>query len=278
MIRPDFYDNFSCIASACRHSCCRGWEIDIDPDTAGYYEEFPGDFGDEIRRNIFYDEEGCHFKLIEENCPFLDKDGLCRMIKTQGEDVLCDICALHPRFYFDLSHQEFEGLGLCCEAVCSLLLSSRDTLLFINDEDDRRRSISDFLPEAENLIYTPRPETEYYREILRIYGTMEPIDEAWTSELANLSDSLTSLVSVSLSQKENCDIKVWQRIFDYILYRQLPLVSEYGIERVLSYAHTATEFIFMTNALWGDTNERVRRWSEEVEYSTENVELAVYRQ
>ena len=34
---PHFYPNFACIASRCSDSCCIGWEIDIDPDTADYY-------------------------------------------------------------------------------------------------------------------------------------------------------------------------------------------------------------------------------------------------
>ena len=31
---PGYYKRFACIASKCRHSCCVGWEIDIDPETA----------------------------------------------------------------------------------------------------------------------------------------------------------------------------------------------------------------------------------------------------
>ena len=30
IIVPDYYKEFSCIADHCRHSCCIGWEIDID--------------------------------------------------------------------------------------------------------------------------------------------------------------------------------------------------------------------------------------------------------
>ena len=29
-IAPAYYRDFKCIASACRHSCCVGWEIDVD--------------------------------------------------------------------------------------------------------------------------------------------------------------------------------------------------------------------------------------------------------
>ena len=36
-LQPDFYESFRCRASACRHSCCRGWEIDIDENTLELY-------------------------------------------------------------------------------------------------------------------------------------------------------------------------------------------------------------------------------------------------
>ena len=29
-VRPSFADRFACTASRCAHSCCIGWEIDID--------------------------------------------------------------------------------------------------------------------------------------------------------------------------------------------------------------------------------------------------------
>ena len=51
-VRPDFYDDFHCLASSCRHSCCVGWEIDVDEDTLQYYQRIPGELGDELRRQI----------------------------------------------------------------------------------------------------------------------------------------------------------------------------------------------------------------------------------
>ncbi len=27
---PVYYQKFSCLAGECRHSCCVGWEIDVD--------------------------------------------------------------------------------------------------------------------------------------------------------------------------------------------------------------------------------------------------------
>ena len=54
MIRvvPDFYPEFHCIASACRHSCCVGWEVDVDPETLARYRQVPGAFGSRLADQI----------------------------------------------------------------------------------------------------------------------------------------------------------------------------------------------------------------------------------
>ena len=134
-IKPDFYDDFRCIASACCHSCCAGWEIDIDEDTADYYAELSGAIGGELRAHISAEPEP-HFVMTEDGrCPFLCGDGLCRLILTLGEDALCDICAEHPRFYNFTGGREESGLGLCCEEVVRLLYSSDAPIGFIAEDD-----------------------------------------------------------------------------------------------------------------------------------------------
>ena len=42
---PHYYKNFKCIADKCRHSCCVGWEIDIDDDTLEKYRNLEGEMG-----------------------------------------------------------------------------------------------------------------------------------------------------------------------------------------------------------------------------------------
>jgi len=54
-IFPDYYKQFKCIASECQHSCCIGWEIDIDPDTSAYYNTVSGAFGQRLKQNISRD-------------------------------------------------------------------------------------------------------------------------------------------------------------------------------------------------------------------------------
>ena len=110
---PSFYPDFQCRASRCRHSCCKGWEIDIDEDTAEKYRTMTGPMSEEIRSHIIEENDTTHFVLNSDgNCPMLREDGLCRLILARGEDDLCDICALHPRFFEDCGEYELWGLGL----------------------------------------------------------------------------------------------------------------------------------------------------------------------
>ena len=112
-LQPDFYERFRCRASACRHSCCRGWEIDIDENTLELYQSLSGEWREKMDAAVVCDESGAHFRLTEdERCPFLQQDGLCELICAFGEDALCDICALHPRFYEVVGSYELAGLGL----------------------------------------------------------------------------------------------------------------------------------------------------------------------
>ena len=131
--KPDFYDQFKCIASRCTDTCCVGWEIDIDEATQELYRKVTGAFGDRLRANI---EDG-HFKLLpHDRCPFLDKDNLCEVFQNLGEDALCDICTEHPRFvevYGDIMER---GLGLCCEEAARLLLEGEGPLTFTSEECD----------------------------------------------------------------------------------------------------------------------------------------------
>ena len=48
-VYPDFYPRFACKASACRHGCCRGWEIDVDDTSAARYLRQDGPLGDALR-------------------------------------------------------------------------------------------------------------------------------------------------------------------------------------------------------------------------------------
>lgn len=137
VIVPDYYPEFACIAGQCRHTCCRGWEIDVDEDTCALYASVPGAMGQRLAEAIVDDEDGAHFRLTEdERCPFLNADGLCDLILAYGEGALCQICDDHPRYRSFWPDRTEIGLGLCCEAAARLVLGWEAPVRLIDLEDD----------------------------------------------------------------------------------------------------------------------------------------------
>ena len=83
-VYPDYYPAFRCIAGDCKHSCCIGWEIDIDEESLAKYRAMPGALGTRLRQNISAGDPP-HFVLGEgERCPFLNQCGLCDRIDCRG--------------------------------------------------------------------------------------------------------------------------------------------------------------------------------------------------
>ena len=193
-LQPDFYDRFRCRAAACRHSCCKGWEIDIDENTLDLYRSLKGTWREKMDAAIVCDEYGAHFRLTEEErCPFLQQDGLCELIRALGEDALCDICALHPRFYELAGPYELAGLGLSCEAVCDLLLAEEGELTLRCEETGEKITLSTLLKtlgceEREGALrFVP---TEDLKGLLQRLEQTEAIDAAWPEELRSVREAV----------------------------------------------------------------------------------------
>lgn len=277
---PDFYGDFKCIADKCRHSCCIGWEIDIDVDTAEYYGEIDGEIGEKLKRCISEENEP-HFILTDnERCPFLKDNGLCELILTMGEDSLCDICTEHPRFYNCLDNAEERGLGLCCEEAVRLLLASDDALriVYTVEEDDelpniimQREEIFKFLSDREYTLMSrmkkacaflgtelPEFEREHWRKFLL---SLERLDAQWTDTLNN---------GLNNTEPEGA---AFERLAMYMVYRHFTAAENPEETKwMLQFAFLSVRLIA---ALSGDKAENIRMYSSEIEYSDENIALIV---
>ena len=133
---PDYYPAFHCIASNCGHTCCAGWEIDIDAESLSHYERMTGAFGERVRQSISR-EDTPHFILEKnERCPLLNSANLCELIRHEGEGALCQICRDHPRFRNYFSCRVEMGLGLVCEEAARIILSWPHPLRLIRIDGD----------------------------------------------------------------------------------------------------------------------------------------------
>lgn len=278
-IFPKFYKKFLCKADKCKHSCCKGWEIDIDAETAEKYLSMTGELGAEIRQNIGKNEDSYFFKLTkDERCPFLQKNGLCKIILNIGEENICEICTMHPRFFTMLDDVELCGVGLSCEKTCELLLDDEDDLVFYVEDTEEELNFSEVL--AITGLELPKEMQEFslavneenLNKILEIMGKTEPIDDKWTEEISIMQNMENKELKVK-EYLEKSNKNSLNKIYQYILYRQLERLMDTEIEGLINYAQYSTLFIILHTVMSKDLGESVRRWSEQIEYDTDNVDL-----
>lgn len=286
---PTFYHTFQCKANQCHHTCCQKWTIDVDEETAKLYQTLPTPLGEDLRKFMTVDDEGYYFMFSDKQptCPLLREDGLCRVVLELGEDSLCDTCHMHPRFYKYIEDLELCGVGLSCEeSVEKLLATEGDQLQFTIEDDDCEFTAED-RPVLENIFdllalginpaicqFTLNHSIHYCQELVTVYKKTEPIDEEWTKQVAHLEamlSSTTASTTMDLLKADTIDVSALNKVYQYILYRQIDMLAEYSLESLVRYAFDATVFIALLTHQFGNLPEQIRRWSEQIEYDEDNV-------
>lgn len=290
---PEYYNEFACIAGECRHSCCIGWEIDIDPDTAEKYRGMSGELGEKIKSNINWNTEPAQFMLGEgDRCRFLNKDGLCEIILRLGEKALCQICTDHPRYRSFMSERCETGLGLCCEAAAELILK-RNQSFFMREEGSGEYTpdedaIMDIRDAAFELIDDRKDDIIHRTEmLLRLCGSdmpntdaeklaglllpLERLDEKWKEHLNRLKAS--NLSGNELDDYIRANEQASRNILNYFVFRYFPAALDDGdIAGKAAFAVLSMKII-MSLACVGvdDITECARMYSSEIEYSEDNL-------
>ncbi len=166
---PEYYHSFQCIGKECKDNCCIGWEIDIDLDTYRKYQAQEGDLGRKLRKNIAIEPETDtrHFILCGERCPFLKQEGLCELICESGEEMLCEICRNHPRFFEWYGPVKESGIGLCCEEAAKWILSSQEKQKFLWEETEEeggqeKPELYEFFFAARELFFEIAQDRRYH--------------------------------------------------------------------------------------------------------------------
>ena len=291
-IYPTIYHAFQCKADQCENTCCQLWTIDIDEPTAERYHSMTGSLGESLRQAITVDDEGSHFifSKAQPMCPLLNEKGLCKVVLELGEEGLCDTCHMHPRFYKYIEDLELCGVGLSCEASVELLARQEpmDLLLF-TIEDDHNEFNSEERLTLHNIFellafdldpnlfkYTPKPSKQSFKELLDLYKQTEPIDENWTAQVNTLSSKLDQLITFVQTYIQQEDMSLFNKVYQYILYRQIDMLSDYSLESILAYTKDGTDYILMASALEGQPLKQIARWSQQIEYDEDNVELLLH--
>lgn len=295
---PNYYSDFACKMGACRHSCCIGWEIDIDADALAHYRAVGGAFGARLAAHIAEDDSGAHFILdARDRCPFLNADGLCDLILNLGADALCQICADHPRYRNFFSDREEIGLGLCCEAAGRLILGRKAPAHFEVRSDDGAEDAALDADEADLIDLRDRlmeiaqdrrlPMDARIQRVLRetdlidlplrpenridLLLDLERLDEAW----AQLLEALRAAPDPEPPILPEQELPL-EQLLVYLLMRHLPAALEDDdlagrIAFVLFIWQLLRDLFALRKSDLEGMIEIARMYSSEIEYSDENI-------
>lgn len=283
IITPNYYKDFKCIADRCRHSCCIGWEIDIDNATLSKYNTLKGDFANRLKNYISF-EGTPHFKLDkDERCPFLNAQGLCDIIINSGEDMLCQICSDHPRFRNFYENFEEIGLGLACEAATEIILTKKDKFILdlpaealqlpvirfrenlLDILQDREFSIDERIDNMLTLLDAQLPtNTDWYN----IFNELEKLDNTWEQYLLRIKNGIDPPIT------DNSLDTAYEQLLVYLIFRHFldgqydNMFKERVLFAVLIYKLIKT---MNTSNTLKELIEISRIFSCEIEYSDENI-------
>lgn len=314
-IVPDYYFDFKCAMNRCRHTCCAGWEIDIDEDSLEFYSGLPKKVREDLFCGIDQNTEPPSFRMQNNGrCFFLDDTGLCKLILKYGEDILCDICADHPRFRNYFGNTEEIGLGLCCEAAGRLILLRDSPMKLVTLEDDGENEpeapdnweaitqVADIRAELMRIAQNRAlPICKRVEEIGRSFGfdpgfsaaefaqymlTLERMDERW-------ADLLQLPVSVGLNEEQTAafcsEYEIcFEQLLVYLLFRHIPAALDDGdLPGHVVFCIAMWKVIAMLCAAdsvsesRADRTDRIvdicRLFSSEIEYSDENPQKIISR-
>lgn len=303
-IYPDYYNQFSCIASACKHSCCVSWEIDIDAKTLKKYSKIKGELGEKLSDNIIFDQTPRFRNKEDGRCPFLEQNNLCELITKLGQKSLCYICANHPRFYNFLSDRTEIGLGISCEEVARIILSKKEKTKFVAFGEKNKKELSKkrlkiiekrdeiiSILQDRTIIFTKRLKkiqkefsakisNENVKRWWRVLSKLEILDKTWLNVLKLLKADTKKTDYLDFENKFPETEIEFEQLAVYFAYRHLINACDwYDFSDRVSFLLLAIDVIkklivgsykITGTSKFTDRIEIIRQFSAEIEYSENN--------
>lgn len=137
IIKPDYYDSFSCKGSTCRQTCCGGWSISLTKNEARQLKKLIHNDSSFKEKNILKklppekrtEARDSQIMLNEKNrCPLLDSQGLCSLQCQYGPGSLSETCRFFPRKVYRYHDILLYAMSLGCEKVLEILLDRKESV------------------------------------------------------------------------------------------------------------------------------------------------------
>ncbi len=292
----NYYPKFRCVAGACKHTCCAGWEMCIDEHSLSEYKNENSTFRDSLLKGINFKK--AKFKSDKTGrCAFLNGDGLCEIIINLGEQKLCQVCTDHPRFRSFFSDRVQTGLGFSCEQATRDVLSFEDKIypVLIADDGEQNqlnfieKSVLEFRQKALDVVQDRTPTaTDRMRKLLSLssacvnpkdfvgiiksFLSLERLDKSWTKRLKNIKKK-----TLTIAVDEKFSLYFEQFIVNS-LYRHISNAEDAMSARAIVVA-CVLSWCVIQNIIISENSfdfecvvDVVRAFSAEVEYSQENLD------
>ena len=142
--------DFVCTGAACPDTCCKGWSMQVDAQTAGRYQQQAPELLETLAT-----ENGEYVMRRDTQTDYCVKydDGWCGIQKEKGTDFLGDACHFYPRITRTLGEHEIVSAALSCPEIARLALFAPLAETFSTQQGSSARLpivLRDYLPEEMN--------------------------------------------------------------------------------------------------------------------------------
>lgn len=130
------YNNFKCIAGRCTSTCCSGWRIEADSEAFIRFNNINSQaLREDILSNI-YEADGKRYFATRSNgrCSMLDNDGLCRIQKNFGEEMLCNTCRKFPRLISKHNGLLWISMAASCPVTADYIINNNIEFYMVNNK------------------------------------------------------------------------------------------------------------------------------------------------
>ena len=294
-----YYNQFNCIASECKHTCCAGWEMCIDKDSLTAYKADKSEFSCTLKQGINFRKSKFRRDKLKR-CAFLNQNGLCEIITNLGEKSLCQVCRDHPRFRSFFNDRIETGLGFCCEEATRIILSYKDKIKPVLTKEDNstqeldinQKFILEFRDKAiavlqdrtkdinqriNSLLLLCKADLDSKEDkrIIKNFLSLERIDKGWTKRLKSIKNQPL------IKNTDNAFSLYCEQFIVNSLYRHLHNADDTMWVRAITIALVVSWWLIITILSKGKEKEKqdfelvveiVRAFSQEIEYSQKNLD------
>lgn len=154
VLRPDYYEEFECIADKCPFTCCQEWKIGVDEAAYNRWKtkQIPNEtivrnniIEDTLDKYVKYEDGDRSISLCSNGlCPYLNEHSLCDIVLTYGEDEISTTCHTYPREEHKYKDYREDTLAIGCPAVLDLIWKQKDFKVtsFETNIDDKENNPS----------------------------------------------------------------------------------------------------------------------------------------